>query len=170
MGMVFFHSLPIPELWEWIFFIPFPFPNFGNRFFHSLPIPEFWECFFFIPFPFPNWGNGFFQFPSRSRTSGMELSIPVPVPELPNVIPAHPCLIHIFQKLMSYNHLNHLTTKTNNQTNIDKTLCDKRVTEFSTFRQSLGSWQFCRFHLSILIEKPRIENQILLNQWIFVVN
>ena len=92
VGMDFFHSLPVPELWEWIFFIPFPFPNFGNRFFHSLPIPEFWEWFFFIPFPFPNWGNGFFQFPSRSRTSGMELSIPVPVPELPNVIPAHPCL------------------------------------------------------------------------------
>ena len=91
VGMDFFHSLPVPELWEWIFFIPFPFPNFGNRFFHSLPIPEFWEWFFFIPFPFPNWGNGFFQFPSRSRTSGMELSIPVPVPELPNVIPAHPC-------------------------------------------------------------------------------
>ena len=92
VGMDFFHSLPVPELWEWIFFIPFPFPNFGNRFFHSLPIPEFWEWFFFIPFPFPNWGNGFFQFPSRSRTSGMELSIPVPVPELPNVIPAHPWL------------------------------------------------------------------------------
>ena len=90
VGMDFFHSLPVPEFWEWIFFIPFPFPNFGNRFFHSLPIPEFWEWFFFIPFPFPNWGNGFFQFPSRSRTSGMELSIPVPVPELPNVIPAHP--------------------------------------------------------------------------------
>ena len=43
---------------------------------------------FFIPFPFTNWGNGLFQFPSLSRTSGMELSIPVP--ELPNVIPAHP--------------------------------------------------------------------------------
>ena len=83
--MDFFHSLPIPELWEWIFFIPFPFPNFGNRFFHSLPIPKFWECFFFIPFPFLNWGNGFFQFPSHSRTSGMELSIPVPVPKLPNM-------------------------------------------------------------------------------------
>ena len=92
VGMDFFHSLPVPELWEWIFFIPFPFPNFGNRFFHSLPIPEFWEWFFFIPFPFPNWGNGFFQFPSRSRTLGMELSIPVPVPELPNVIPAQPWL------------------------------------------------------------------------------
>ena len=95
VGMDFFHSLPVPELREWIFFIPFPFPNFGNRFFHSLPIPEFWEWFFFIPFPFPNRGNGFFQFPSRSRTLGMELSIPVPVPELPNVIPAHPCLTPI---------------------------------------------------------------------------
>ena len=26
MGM-FFHFLPVPEFWEWIFFIPFPFPN-----------------------------------------------------------------------------------------------------------------------------------------------
>ena len=100
VGMDFFHSLPVPELWEWIFFIPFPFPNFGNRFFHSLPIPEFWEWFFFIPFPFPNWGNGFFQFPSRSRTSGMELSIPVPVPELPNVIPAHPCLLLLLMLML----------------------------------------------------------------------
>ena len=56
------------------FFIPFPFPNFGNAFFsfpsrsrimgmgffHSLPVPELWEWIFFIPFPFPNCGNGFF--------------------------------------------------------------------------------------------------------------
>ena len=63
------------------FFIPFPFPNFGNEFFsfpsrsrisgmdffHSLPVPEFWEWIFFIPFPFPNFGNRFFPFPSRSR-------------------------------------------------------------------------------------------------------
>ena len=41
MGMVFFHSLPVPELWDWIFFIPFPFPNNGN---------------------------GIFPFPSRCRT------------------------------------------------------------------------------------------------------
>ena len=59
------------------FFIPFPFPNFGNGFFHSLPVPEFWE-----------WN---FQFPSRSQTLGMEFSIPVPVPEPSKVIPAHPC-------------------------------------------------------------------------------
>ena len=59
------------------FFIPFPFPNFGNGFFHSLPVPEFWE-----------WA---FQFPSRSRTLGMKFSIPVPVPEPSKVIPAHPC-------------------------------------------------------------------------------
>merc|ERR1712209_150302 len=63
----FFHSLPVPEFREWIFFIPFPFPNFGNGFFHSLPVPKFREWIFFIPFPFPNFGNGFFQFPSRSR-------------------------------------------------------------------------------------------------------
>merc|ERR1711952_553065 len=57
----------LPEFREWIFFIPFPFPKFGNGFFHSLPDPEFREWIFSIPFPFPNFGNGFFQFPSRSR-------------------------------------------------------------------------------------------------------
>jgi len=50
------------------FFIPFPFPNFGDGFFsfpsrsrilgmdffHSLPVPELWEWIFSIPFPFPN--------------------------------------------------------------------------------------------------------------------
>ena len=81
VGMDFFHSLPVPELWEWIFFIPFPFPNFGNGFFsfpsrsrilgmgffHSLPIPEIWEWIFL--------------FPSRSRISGMGFFNSLPVPE-----------------------------------------------------------------------------------------
>ena len=40
-GMEAFDSLL--EFREWIFFIPFPFPNFGNGFFHSLPVPEFRE-------------------------------------------------------------------------------------------------------------------------------
>ena len=39
------------------FFIPFPFPNFGNGIFYSLPIPEIWEWIFL--------------FLSRSRISGM---------------------------------------------------------------------------------------------------
>ena len=30
-------------------------------------LPEFREWIFFIPFPFPNFGNGFFPFPSLSR-------------------------------------------------------------------------------------------------------
>ena len=64
------------------FFIPFPFPNFGNAFFHSLPVPELWEWVFFIPFPFPNCGNGFFSFPSRSRILGMDFLIPFPFPNL----------------------------------------------------------------------------------------
>ena len=72
--------VPVPELWEWIFsfpsrsrisgmsfFIPFPFPNFGNGFFHSLPVPELWEWKFFIPFPFPNW-----PFQSRESKGKME--------------------------------------------------------------------------------------------------
>ena len=45
-GNGFFHSLSVPELLEWFFFIPFPFPNCGNGFYHSLPVPELWECFF----------------------------------------------------------------------------------------------------------------------------
>merc|ERR1711994_709845 len=71
----------LPEFRELIFFIPFPFPNFGNGFFtfpsrslilgmdffHSLPVPEFWEWIFSFPFPFLNFGNGNFSFPSRSR-------------------------------------------------------------------------------------------------------
>merc|ERR1719210_1212735 len=44
----------LPEFREWIFFIPFPYPNFGNGFFHSLPVPEFREWVYSIPFPFPN--------------------------------------------------------------------------------------------------------------------
>ena len=55
----------------------------------SVSLSRILGMFFFIPFPFPNFGNGVFPFPSCSRTLGMELS--VPVPELPNVIPAHPC-------------------------------------------------------------------------------
>ena len=85
------HWIPIPELWEWIFFIPFPFPNCGNGFFSfpsrsrilgidffiPFPFPNFGNVFFFIPFPFPNWGNGFFQFPSRSL---WEWNYPFPFP------------------------------------------------------------------------------------------
>merc|ERR1711954_253813 len=41
-------------------------------FFHSLPVPEFRVWIFFIPFPFPNFVNGLFPFPSRSRISGMD--------------------------------------------------------------------------------------------------
>ena len=37
---------------------------------------------FFIPFPFPNFGNGFFLFPSRSRISGMDFFHSLPVPKL----------------------------------------------------------------------------------------
>ena len=36
------------------FFIPFPFPNFGNGIFNSLPVPKLWEWNFLFPFPFPN--------------------------------------------------------------------------------------------------------------------
>ena len=77
------------------FFIPFPFPNVGNAFFHSLPVPEVWEwvfsfpsrsrisgMFFFIPFPFPNYGNGFFSLPSRFRIVGMDFFHSLPVSEL----------------------------------------------------------------------------------------
>ena len=74
------------------FFIPFPFPNFGNDPFTFHSRSRILGMGVFLPFPFPNFGNCFFPFPSRSGTSGLELSTPVPVPELPKVIPAHPCL------------------------------------------------------------------------------
>ena len=103
-------------MWEWIFsfpfcsrivgidfFIPFPFPNFGNV--------------FFIPFPFLIFGNGFFPFPSRSRTLRMELSIPVPVPvpELPKVIPAQPCSPTILITCIFFKMLPKQTISTSNQ-------------------------------------------------------
>merc|ERR1712004_234313 len=69
----------LPEFREWIFFIPFPFPNVGNGLFHSLPVPEFREWIFSIPFPFPNFGNGFFSFPSGSRILGMDFFHSLPV-------------------------------------------------------------------------------------------
>merc|ERR1712155_286777 len=82
----------LPELWEWIFFIPFPFPNFGNGFFSFPSRSRILGMDFFIPFPFPNFGNGFFPFPSRSRISGIGFFNSLPVPESSKVIPAHPCL------------------------------------------------------------------------------
>ena len=37
-------------------------------FFHSLPVPELRELFFSIPFLFPNFGNGIMHSGSCSRT------------------------------------------------------------------------------------------------------
>ena len=71
----------LPEFREWIFFIPFPFPNFGNGFFSFPSRSRILGMDFFIPFPFPNFGNGFFPFPSRSRISGMDFFHSLPVPE-----------------------------------------------------------------------------------------
>ena len=64
------------------FFIPFPFPNFGNGFFSFPSRSRILGIDFFIPFPFPNFGNGFFSFPSRSRIEGMGFFNSLPVPEL----------------------------------------------------------------------------------------
>ena len=88
----------LPEFREWIFFIPFPFPNFGNGFFsfpsrsrilgmdffHSLPVPEFWEWDFFIPFPFPKFGNGFFYSLPVPEFREWAFSIPFPFPNFGN--------------------------------------------------------------------------------------
>ena len=38
--MGFFHSLPIPEIWEWIFLFPSRSRISGMGFFNSLPVPE----------------------------------------------------------------------------------------------------------------------------------
>ena len=61
-GNGFFHSLPVPEVREWIFSFPSHSRILGMDFFHSLPVPELWEWIFSIPFPFPNW-------PFQSRES-----------------------------------------------------------------------------------------------------
>ena len=53
-GNAFFHSLPVPEFWEWIFSFPSRSRILGMGFFYSLPVPELWEWNFLFPFPFPN--------------------------------------------------------------------------------------------------------------------
>ena len=81
--------IPVPKMWEWIFFHSFPLPNFGNRFFyslpfliffiffsfssrsrilvivffHSLPVPYLWEWNYPFPFPFPNTQKSFSLIP-----------------------------------------------------------------------------------------------------------
>merc|ERR1712107_699746 len=57
----------LPKFREWIFFIPFPFPNFGNGFFSFPSRSRILGMDFFHSLPFPNFVNGFFPFPSRSR-------------------------------------------------------------------------------------------------------
>ena len=59
-----------------------PVPVHSREWKPLIPFPELWECLFFIPFPFPNYGNGFFSFPSRSRIVGMDFFHSLPVPEL----------------------------------------------------------------------------------------
>ena len=48
-GNGFFHSPPVPEIWE----CPFSFPShsriLGMLLLHSLPVPEFWEWVFYPP-------------------------------------------------------------------------------------------------------------------------
>ena len=85
-GMDFFHSLPVPEFREWIFFIPFPFPNFGNGIFSFPSHSRNLGMDFFIPFPFPNFGNGLFQFPSRSRTLKSHSRSPLPPTSLKDTL------------------------------------------------------------------------------------
>ena len=53
-GNAFFHSLPVPKFWEWIFSFPSRSRILGMGFFNSLPVPELWEWNFLFPFPFPN--------------------------------------------------------------------------------------------------------------------
>ena len=65
------------------FFIPFPFPNFGNGFFSFPYRSRTLGMDFFIPFPFPNFGNGLFQFPSRSRTLKSHSRSPLIYPNQP---------------------------------------------------------------------------------------
>ena len=43
-----------------------PIPSHSQEWRPLYPIPELWDWIFFNPFPFPNFGNGLFTFPSRS--------------------------------------------------------------------------------------------------------
>ena len=93
MGMDFVIPFPFPNFGNVFFSFSSRSRIMGMFFFfHSLPIPKLWEWLFLTPFPFPNFGNVFFPFPSRSRIWGMELTIPVP--ECPKVIPARPWIIN----------------------------------------------------------------------------
>ena len=75
----------------------------GMYFFYPLPVAEFWKYFLSFPSCSRILGMGFFPFPSRSWTSGIELHIPVPVPERQEVIPAHPWLsIHCRSLLTAF--------------------------------------------------------------------
>ena len=93
MGMDFFIPLPFPNfgngffsfpsrsrIMGMVFFIPFPFPNCGNWFFHFLPVPDFWECFFSHSLPVSEVWECFFLFPSCSRIVGIKFFQYLPVP------------------------------------------------------------------------------------------
>ena len=47
----------------WLFLFPFQSQILAMNFYS---LPEFWECFFFIPYPFPNFGDEIFPLPLAS--------------------------------------------------------------------------------------------------------
>ena len=71
------------------FFIPFPFPYFGNRFFHSLPISKFWECFFYS-LPVPEFREWVFPFPSVPELREWNYPFPFPFPKFQMSFPPTP--------------------------------------------------------------------------------
>merc|ERR1712155_446098 len=74
--------IPFPELWECIFSFPSRSRILGMDFFHSLPVPEFWEWDFFLSLPIPEIWEWIFLFPSRSRILGMGFFLSLPIPEI----------------------------------------------------------------------------------------
>ena len=86
------------------FFIPFPFPNFGNGFFsfpsrsrilgmgffHSLPIPEIWEWIFLFPSRSQISGMGFFNSLPVPKFREWDFSIPFPFPNSQKSFPLTP--------------------------------------------------------------------------------
>ena len=63
------------------FFIPFPFPNFGNAYFSFPSRSRIMRIVFFQSLPVPKLWEWIFSFPSRSRIVGMDFFHSLPVPE-----------------------------------------------------------------------------------------
>merc|ERR1712163_5909 len=99
--MDFFHSLPVPEFWEWKKTIPSireregnekkPFPKFGNGKGMKKSIPKIREREGNEKNPFPQFGNGKGMKKTHSHNSGKGIRGFHSWEWTGTGIPAHPC-------------------------------------------------------------------------------